>query len=169
MQTPFSSDFPWKTVWLLHLYLYRRCSRHILLSASVYLMRCTSLSVRHGKTSCHPHFFPFFFITRLSFARLRQDNEWWDLLKGECILLHLLRGEVLHWWLHLLFVCLPRRCAAAAHAGAAAICLLDWLLLWGAEIGGEHMRMSFVIKAGNRPLNLSWGMHTVTVTVCVAL
>lgn len=31
------------------------------------------------------------------------------------------------------------------------------------------MRMSFVIKAGNRPLNLSWGMHTVTVTVCVAL
>lgn len=31
------------------------------------------------------------------------------------------------------------------------------------------MRMSFVIKAGNRPLNLSWGMHTVTVTVCAAL
>lgn len=28
----------------------------------------------------------------------------------------------------------------------------------------EHMRMSFVIKAGNRPQNLSWGMHTVTVT-----
>jgi len=33
----------------------------------------------------------------------------------------------------------------------------------------EYMRMSFVIKAGNRPLNLSWGMHTVTVTVCAAL
>lgn len=31
------------------------------------------------------------------------------------------------------------------------------------------MRMSFVIKAGNGPVNLSWGMHTVTATVCVAL
>lgn len=29
---------------------------------------------------------------------------------------------------------------------------------------GEHMRMSFVIKAGSRPQNLSWGMHAVTVT-----
>lgn len=26
------------------------------------------------------------------------------------------------------------------------------------------MRMSFVIKAGSRPQNLSWGMHAVTVT-----
>lgn len=34
---------------------------------------------------------------------------------------------------------------------------------------GEHIRMSFVIKAGNRPRNLSWGMHAVTATVCVAL
>lgn len=34
---------------------------------------------------------------------------------------------------------------------------------------GEHIRMSFVIKAGNRPLNLSWGMYAVTATVCVAL
>lgn len=58
-------------MWLLYLYLYRRCSRHILLSASVCLMPCTSLKpvVTHG--------FPFFFLLFFFFPQhvwISQDS-----------------------------------------------------------------------------------------------
>lgn len=67
-------------------------------------------------------------------------------------------------------VCLPAEAVRCCRSCWGRSYLSSWLASSvRSRNRGEHMRMSFVIKAGNSPLNLSWGMHTVTVTVCVAL
>ena len=65
-------------MWLLYLYLYRRCSRHILLSASVCLMPCTSLKpvVTHGFPFCFFFFFPSPFEFRKTQGRIMSGETY---------------------------------------------------------------------------------------------
>lgn len=67
-------------------------------------------------------------------------------------------------------VCLPGEAARFCRSCWGRSYLSSWLASSvRSRNRGEHIRMSFVIKAGNRPLNLSWRMHTVTVTMCVCV
>lgn len=142
--------FSFKTVLILNLYLYRR--NHFLVSI--------------WQTGCHLHFYCFFL-----YIWVVQISELWveRLTVGRTCTppSPLWRGSLSK---DASCVCLPAEELRCCRSFWVRSYLSSWLASSvRSRNQGEHMRMSFVIKAGNRLLNLSWGMQTVTVTACVTL